>query len=47
MEDILDRRETESDEFRTPSFPFLPGLSFKELHALHSEDYGLESLTGI
>lgn len=43
MEDILDRPETESDEFGTPSFPFLPGLAFKELRALHSEDCGLEA----
>jgi hypothetical protein len=32
-----------SGEFRTSSLPFLPGLSVEELHALHSENYGLES----
>lgn len=42
MEEMLGRRETESDEFRIPSLPFLT-RAVKELHALHSEDYGLES----
>lgn len=33
---VLGRRETESNEFTTPSLPFLPGLSLKELCGLHS-----------
>lgn len=37
------RRETESNEFRIRSLPFLTGLSLKELRALHSRGDGLEA----
>lgn len=40
LEENLGRREKLS-EFRTPALCCLPGLSVKELYALHSEDYDL------
>lgn len=42
LEENLGRRE-KLNEFRTPALCCLPGLSVKELYALHSEDYDLES----